>query len=118
MSDVFSIVHLERYAKSIRKNACLSLYGEVTDNLDDYMNMNEVISIIQENSMGKDEDGNLLITEDAFNQTFDTIRTWIEGYALAKLAAKDKIECAWDADSNEMIFWNKQNGQTNSATDQ
>lgn len=117
MSDIFTIVNLERYAMSMRKNAVLSLGEDNQSNLDEFITIPQVSKLIENNSVGEDEEGNYLITEDTFNQTFDEIRTWIEGVVLAKLAGEDKIECAWDDETNEMIFWSKKaDGQTNTGS--
>ena len=117
MSDIFTIVDLTRYAMSMRKNAVLSLGDDVESNLDQFITLSQVGQLIKNNSVGEDEEGNYLITEDTFNQTFDEIRTWIEGVVLATLAAEDKIECAWDDETNEMIFWSKKaDGQTNTGS--
>ena len=117
MSDIFTIVDLTRYAASMRKNAVLSLSDDVESNLDQFITLSEVGQLIKNNSVGEDEEGNYLITEDTFNQTFDEIRTWIEGVVLANLAAQDKIECAWDDEANEMVFWSKKaDGQTNTGS--
>jgi hypothetical protein len=39
---------------------------------------------------------------------YDYTITWIHNVALAKLAAQDLVECAWDDDANEMVFWSKE----------
>jgi len=113
MSDIYSIVNIEKYAMSMRKNAALSLGEDSPSQLDQYISIPTVIDLIKNNSLGVDEDNNPTINEDAFNDTFDEVRAWIEGVVLARLAAEDKIECAWDDKTDEMIFWTKQKDVTN-----
>lgn len=105
MSDIYSINDLDRYAESMRKNAALSFTEFYNENLDDFISINQTVNLIQSNSVGEDEDGNLLIDEDSYNKTFEELRIWLYNVGLAKLAAANKVECAWDDKLNEMVFW-------------
>lgn len=105
MSDIYSINDLDRYAESIRKNAALSFTEFYNENLDDFISIGQTTNLIKTNSIGEDEEGNLLIDEDSYNNTFDQVRTWLYNVGLAKLAAAGKVECAWDDTLNEMVFW-------------
>ena len=57
-----------------------------------------------------------MINSEVFNDTFDDVREWFYEAGLSKLAAKGVIECAWDDDSNQMVFWVKNNEQQSSST--
>jgi len=103
--NTYSIMDLEGYAESIRKAAAESFVDHYNDNLNDYITINQTINIIVGYSLGQDEEGNYLVNEEVFNDTFEDIRDWIFHSGLSKLAAKNLIECAWDDNSNEMIFW-------------
>jgi hypothetical protein len=105
MSEIYSISDLDMYAKSMRKNAALSFTELYTENLDDFISINQMVDLIKTNCVGEDEDGNLLIDEDSYNKTFDEVRVWLYNVGLAKLAAVGRVECAWDNELNEMIFW-------------
>ena len=107
MSDVYSINNLKLYAESIRKNAALSFCENYSENLYDYISIGQMIDIMKQNSIGMDDDGNYLIDEDSYDLIFDETRTRLYNVGLTKLAAEGKIECAWDDDKNEMIFWEK-----------
>ena len=103
--ETYSIIDLEGYAKAMRDGAASSFEKEYTENLDDFITVNQVINLIKKNNLGQDEDGYFLINEDIFNQVFEEIRDWLYGVGLSKLASTGYVECAWDNDSNEMIFW-------------
>jgi hypothetical protein len=48
------------------------------------------------------------LNEERNQQNFEEAATWIHNVGLAKLAAQDLIECAWDDELNEMVFWQKE----------
>jgi hypothetical protein len=107
MEDVFAIMNLERYALYMRKVAAMSFSANYAENLDDYITVKQAEGIIVEHSMGKDAEGRYLIDEDAHDRLFESIKTRIYNSGLAKLAAKGLVECAWDDENNEMVFWTK-----------
>ena len=61
--------------------------------------------MIKSHSVGFDEDNKYLIDEDGYNNVFEEIREWIYQVGLCKLAARGSLECSWDSDLNEMVFW-------------
>ena len=103
--DSYSIIDLEGYAKAMRDGAASSFEKDYTENLADFVTIPQVINMIKENNLGLDEEGNYLINEDIFDDVFNNIREQLYEVALAKLAAKGLIECAWDDESNDMVFW-------------
>lgn len=103
--DTYSVIDLEGYAYSVRDAAAKSFTETYNENLDEFISINQIIELIRENSIGKDEDNNYLITQDIFEEIFEEIRNRLYTVGLAKLAAKGLVECAWDDESNEMIFW-------------
>lgn len=116
-TNVYSIVDLDNYAALIRDSAAHSLAEEYEDDLNEYISVDQTKEIIIGYSLGQDDDGAYLINEEVFNDTFDDIKQWILEVGLAKLASRDLIECAWDNESNNMVFWAKNNDQqANTAT--
>jgi hypothetical protein len=103
--DSYSIIDLEGYAKSMRDGAASSFEKDYTENLDDFISIGQVINMIKKNNLGLDEEGNYLINEEIFDIMFNEIRDWLYGVGLAKLAAKGFVDCSWDDESNEMVFW-------------
>jgi len=103
MNNYYTISDFDGYANAVREGAAKSL-SENYGNLDDYITINEVKSIVTEISE-TDENGNFIVTDDSYNDTFDMISKWIYGIGLAKLAAQGLVECAWDSEENAMIFW-------------
>ena len=103
--ESYSIIDLEGYAKAMRDGAACSFEKDYTENLDDFISIGQVINMIKENTLGLDKEGNYLINEDIFDEVFNQIRDRLYCVALSKLAAKGLVECAWDDESNEMVFW-------------
>lgn len=110
--ETYSIVDLNGYAKTIRDGAAKSFTETYTENLDEFISLDQIIGLIEENSVGKDEEDNYLITQENFNDIFEEVRNRLYTVGLSRLAAKGLIECAWDDEANEMVFWLSDAGKT------
>jgi len=104
MNNAFIINDMEKLAYSIRKNAALTISSDSDENLDDFISIGQVQNLIYDYAIVSDED-ELILDEDGYENIFDETSSWIINVGLAKLAAENKIECAWDDESNDMIFW-------------
>ena len=105
MENTYSIVDLNGFATAIRQGAAESLSEKYNENLDEFISINQVINLVKSHSLGTDENNDHIINEDIFDNIFDEVRDWIYSIGISKLAASGSIECAWDDDSNEMVFW-------------
>jgi hypothetical protein len=103
--ETYSIVDLEGYAKAMRDGAASSFEKDYTENLDDFITIQQVINLIKSNNLGLDDEGNYLINSDIFDEVFNQIREWLYGVGLSKLVSKGYVDCAWDDEANEMVFW-------------
>jgi hypothetical protein len=108
MSEVYAITDLSSYVSQMRETAAISLSDSHEENLDSYINLQQMIGLVNKNCLGFDEKNRPLLNEDANAEIFGQTAAWIYNAGLAKLAAQDLIECAWDSEANEMIFWPKQ----------
>lgn len=116
--NIYSIMDLDGYATSLRDGVAQSFVENYTENLDDYITIEQIKGLIIGYSLGQDEEGNYLINADAFNDTFEDAREWFFEAGLSKLAAKGLVECAWDDEANDMVFWVKDNDkQSNYSTE-
>lgn len=106
-NENYSIVDMNGYAAAMREGAAKSFLNSenYSENLDDFISIGQVICLIKNHSLGQDNDGNYIINEVVFDDIFDELREWLYGVGLSKLASKGYVECAWDNDSNEMVFW-------------
>lgn len=106
--QTFCIHDMDGFIGHIRNGAAQSISENYTDNLDDFITLSQVKNLVIDHSMGIDENGYHLITENIFDDIFENIRHSIYQSGLSKLAAQNLIECAWDDETNEMVFWTKQ----------
>jgi len=109
MSDLYAIVDLDGYASQIREAAAKSLCDTSNDDLNEYISLAQIINMVKENCKGFDEEDRPLLDEDTNEKIFEDTAVWIHSVGLAKLAAQDLIECAWDGENNQMVFWAKEN---------
>ena len=112
----YSIVDITGYATTLRRYAADSLAENNMDNLDDYITINQVIGVIKEYASGLDDNDHYIINEDISENIYLDIVEWIYDVGVAKLAAENKIECAWDDDLNKMIFWIPKNDKSSKRT--
>jgi len=108
MSDVYAIVDIEGYASEMREAAAKTISDSHEDNLDDFISIDQMIGLVKENCVGFDANDRPLLNEDANEIIYESTVSWIHGVGLAKLASKGLIECAWDNDTNGMIFWSNE----------
>lgn len=109
MSELYAIIDLEGYVTQMRDAAAKSICGQTDDDLDQYISLKQMIGLVQENCKGYDDEDRVLLDESSNEQIYEDAAIWIHDVGLAKLAAQDLIECAWDDDNNEMVFWAKEN---------
>jgi uncharacterized protein len=105
MSEVYAIVDLQGYASEMREAAAKSLSDNYNENLDDFISINQMINLVKNECVGFDNKDRPLLNENTNEKIYESTVTWIHNVGLAKLAAKNLIECAWDNQTNEMIFW-------------
>lgn len=102
---MYSITDLNGFSKTIREGAAESIAEEYTEDLDEFITIHQIIGLVEEKSLGLDSEGLHIIDENTFDDIFEETRTRIYEAGLAKLAAKGTIECAWDDQTNKMVFW-------------
>lgn len=100
------IKHLKKMAKFMAKNVALDCGFSIND-LKEYMTVKNAENIIKEYAK-KDIEGNLLVNEEIIEKICFSMSEWLIGVNLAKLAAQDLLNCAWDSKKNCMIFSKKE----------
>lgn len=111
--EVYAITDLEGYISQMRDAAAKSLSEDCDENLDEFISVGQMTNMINNECLGFDDENRPMLDENTNERIFENTAIWIHNVALAKLAAKDLVECAWDNDSNEMIFWIKEKVQPN-----
>jgi len=107
-NEIYAIVNLAGYAQEMRQAAANAIVENSDEDLDSYISIDQMIGLVKSHCVGFDEKDRPLLNEDTNEEIFELAVDWIHNVGLAKLAADDLVECAWDDESNEMIFWAKE----------
>jgi hypothetical protein len=107
MSEIYAIIDVDGYAVQMRDAAAKSISSDTNENLDEYISLKQMINLVEEFCLGHDDEDRPLLNEETNEQIFEEAVLWIHDVGLAKLASKDLVECAWDSEMNEMVFWSK-----------
>ncbi len=111
MGKTYVIMNLDGYVSQMRDSVAQSILENNSDDLDQYISLNQIKSLVYESCLGTDIEDHPFVDEDINEHIFESVRTWIYNVGLAKLASAGHIECAWDDDADEMIFWKSDNQQ-------
>ena len=110
MSDqVYAITDIEGYVSQMRQVAAENISeNSDQDNLDNYISIGQMIGLVKSHCLGYDDENRPLLNEKQNEIIFTETTKIIHNVGLAKLAARDILECAWDDELNEMVFWHKE----------
>lgn len=107
--EVYAITDIDGYVSQMREAAANSISEDSSsDNLDNYISLNQMVGLVKSNCLGFDENEHPILDEKTNQKIFEEASIWIHNIGLAKLAAKDLVECAWDDELSEMVFWHKE----------
>jgi hypothetical protein len=108
-SQVYAITDVEGYVSQMREAAANNISENSSqDNLDNYISIDQMIGLVKSNCLGYDDNNHPLLNEENNQKIFEEASVWIHNVGLAKLAAEDLVDCAWDDELNEMVFWHKE----------
>jgi hypothetical protein len=105
MSEVYTITNLEGYAEEMRVCAAKQICETYDEDLNEYISIGQMINLVKQNCVGFDDENRPMLDEDANGEIFEQTCVWIHNIGLARLAAKDLVQCAWSDEDNTMIFW-------------
>jgi hypothetical protein len=105
MSKVYAIVDVGGYVAEMRKAAAQSFTENYNENLDDFISINQMINLLYKHCVGFDDLNRPMLDEESNNDIYEDTVIWLHNVGLAKLAAQNLVECAWDDKLNEMVFW-------------
>ena len=114
-NQIFVISDIDGFSEILRDSATKEIDTQELK-LVDPIRIGQIANLIDEYCLGYDNNGLPLVDEEIMNEIYKDIKIWINNTILAKLAAANILECAWDTNLNEMIFWypsqeTKDNGQ-------
>jgi len=105
--EVYAISNLDGYAQEIINAAAKTLSDAPSNDLDNYVSVGQVINLVKQKCIGYDDMDRPILDETINESIYEDVTVWIHNVGLAKLAGQDLIECAWDNDLNDMVFWAK-----------
>lgn len=104
---IYLVSDIEGFCESVRKFIAEDLQGKPVSeklNLDEFITIKQIEKILIENCYDYDEDGNVYIDENSYEEICEQISLQVYGSALSKLGAANKIEIMFDSEINDFTF--------------
>lgn len=70
-----------------------------------YCTKNQIIGFFHEECLGYTEENQMVINYKTFDTVCRSVIQRVQNVAIAQLAADGYLDCAWDDDLNDMVFW-------------
>ena len=94
MAKVMQISSLQKMAESVIEDLPTLTEGLIKAHVSEYI--------------FEGDDGEILVEEENIKQAMEELEKMEMGFVLASCCAKDKVECAFDDEKNEFVFWQKE----------
>tara|TARA_B100000085_G_C18426145_1_gene464822 strand:- start:291 stop:590 length:300 start_codon:yes stop_codon:yes gene_type:complete len=93
MSKIMEISSMEEMAEAVIEDLPVLTEGLIKAHVSEYT--------------FEGDDGEILVEEEDIEQALEELQKMEIGLLMASLCAKDELECAYDNEKNDFIFWNK-----------
>ena len=93
MSKIMQISSMEEMAESVIEDLPTLTEGLIKAHVSEYI--------------FEGDEGEILVEEEDIEQALEELQSMEVGLLTASLCAKDIVECAFDDEANEFVFWNK-----------
>ena len=100
----FTITNIEGYIDSVIKKICIELETNEKDIMS-FISRKEVHQVIESEFLGYDNEDQMIIDMGCHIKIVNILLYKIQNLAIAKLASEGYLECAWDENVNNMVFW-------------
>jgi hypothetical protein len=111
MTNYIKIKNVTLFAKSIRKNAVMVFPKSYSDQIDNLISIDQTEKLIQK-YIEPGYNNEFLITEYSYYDLASELKKWIYNRSLSQVASNGHIECSWDDDTDNMIFWDLKSQET------
>ena len=111
MSNYLTIKNIKLFTKSIRKNVIMIFPRSYHHQVDNLISLAQAENLVRQ-YIEPGYNDEFIISDENYDLLCDEIKKWIYNSSLSQVASSGKIECAWDNDSNEMIFWHPESNKT------
>lgn len=105
-AELVSVVNMEGCIEHLATTLSKEFSPEATsEDVYVFCSRKQIESIINDACIGFDEDDNPIINEKIYSEICDRIFQTVQNASLARLASEGHLECAWDDELNDMVFW-------------
>jgi hypothetical protein len=111
MSNYTTIRNIKLFTKSIRKNVVMIFPRSYHNVVDSLISLEQTESLVRKYIEPSYND-EFIISEDNYDMLCNEIRNWVYNSSLSQAASCGTIECAWDDDINDMVFWHPESTET------
>jgi hypothetical protein len=110
MTNYIKIRNLKLFTKSIRKNMVMVFPRSYHNQIDNLISLAQAENLVRK-YIEPGYNDEFIISEYNYNHLCTEIKKWIYNSSWSQEASSGKIECAWDDDSNEMVFWHPESNE-------
>ena len=111
MSNYIKIRNLKLFTKSIRKNIVMVFPRRYSYQIDNLISLSQTEQLVRK-YIEPGYDGEFILSDKNYDLLCNEIKKWIYNTSLSLVASSGIIECAWNDESNEMIFWHPESNET------
>lgn len=98
---MYRIVNLEDFSSELRREV-LKTHGCEEDE-GRYLTDGQIASFVREKF--PEEDGEIVFDDDGLKEIVKFATGTILGSCMSEMASKGELECAWDNEKNDMVWW-------------
>lgn len=104
--NFYSIEDINGYCRETRFMVASDFADNLTDKeIDQYISLSQVEKFVDEFCDEHDDNGRPIICEQSHNAICEAILIRIQNVGMAKLAADDTLQVAFDEEINDFVFW-------------
>ena len=111
MNNYIKIKNLKLFSKSIRKNVVTIFPKQYSYQIDSLISVSQTEKLVRQ-YIEPGYNDEFILSDENYDLLCNTIKKWIYNSSLSLVASSGIIECAWEDESNEMIFWHPESNET------
>lgn len=111
MSNYLTIKNIKLFTKSIRKNMVMGFPRSYYYQVDNLISLSQTEKLVRQ-YIEPGYNDEFILGDENYDLLCDEIKRWIYNSSLGLAASSGIIECAWDDESNEMVFWHPESNET------
>jgi hypothetical protein len=110
--DLYSIEDINGYCRKARLMVASVFADNVTvKEIDQYISLGQVEKFVEEFCDGHNSNGCPIVCDQIHTAICEAILVRIKNVGMAKLAADDILQVAFDEEINDFVFWEKRNSE-------